>query len=695
MATKTQDIRNIAILGHNSTGKTSLIDALAFQAKASTRLGKVSEGTSISDFLPDEIEKKYSIATSVVTFEYKEKKLNFLDTPGYLDFVGESISALRAADIALIVVGAGEGVHFLTKKFIKEANKDNLGKVFFVNKLDKENTSFDAVFAEIKESIKTGAVPMELPIGEGSNFKGVVNLITQKAFEYTDDKGTFKEIPIPEDMKEKVEEYRLKMIEGIAEGDDALIEKYFDTGSLSEQEIHDGLINGLVKGKISAILCGSAEKNIGMHSLLEIIDFYMPSPADRKTITVLDSESGEETTLNVDITAPLSALVFKSTTESHVGDVNYLRIFTGDLKTGMELKNITKESTERVGQIFISKGKDRKEINEVVAGDICVLVKLKNTSVGDSLCDTKHHVKFSSIDFPKPIMDLAISVSDKAEEDRLGTGLHKIVEQDPTIRYRVDSELKQTIVSGMGEQQIENVKKQLERKFNVHISIDKPNIPYKETLKKTAKAQGKHKKQSGGHGQYGDCWLEVGPLPMDSENNFEFENKIFGGAIPSRYVPAIEKGIKDAMAKGVLAGQRMIKVKATVYDGSYHNVDSSDMAFQIAGALAFRNATKEANPVLLEPINIMKIYVADEFLGDIMGDLNGRRGKILGMDEEEGLKIVNAFVPAAELYKYANDLKSMTQGTGNFEMQFDHYEEVPHDVSKKIIEAYNTAKAEE
>jgi elongation factor G len=685
------DIRNIAVVGHSGTGKTTIVDALAWQAKAVSRLGKVLDGTSISDYQPDEIEKKMSINSSLISFESKGKKLNILDTPGFQDFIGESICALRAVDIALIVVGADQGVQFTTRKFIKEAGKDMLGKVFFINKLDKEATDFESVLADLKNTLKTGVVPMEIPIGSAQNFKGVISLLHMKAFEYAPD-GSVKEGEVPADMKTKAEEYRMKMIEGIAEGDDKLIEKYFDTGSLTDEEIHTGLVEGLLKGKVSAVLCGSAEKMIGMQSLLDIIDFYMPSPEDRHEVPVMNLNTKTEERIKVDVNAPVSGFIFKTATEPHVGDLNYLRLFTGDLKPGMDLKNVNKDTVERIGQMFTFLGKEKKEIKEAVAGDICVLVKLRDSSVGHTLCDTHFGYHYADIDFPKPLIEVALVTKDKSDEDRLSNALHKLLVQDPTLHMRIDPELKQTIISGMGEQQIEYLKKQLLRKFNVKIDLERPRVAYKETIKKVSKAQGKYKKQSGGHGQYGDCWLELQPMPMNGEKDFEFEDKIFGGSIPSKYVPSVEKGVIEAMSKGYLAGFKMIKLKAIVYDGSYHDVDSSDIAFQVAGSMGFRNAVAGAVPVILEPVNKVRIFVSDAYLGDVMGDLNGRRGKIVGMDDEDGLRIVNALVPDAEMYKYANTLRSLTQGIGTFEMVFDHYEEVPHDISQKIQEQYQKQK---
>ena len=689
---KPADIRNIAIVGHSSTGKTTLVDWLAWQAKAVPRLGKVGEGNSISDYQPDEIEKKISLYTSLVSFEYKSKKLNFLDTPGFQDFIGETLGALRAVDIALIVLGADQGVQFSTKRYIKESQKNGLCKIFFINRLDKEQTDFDTAFEGLKSHLKSGVVPLEIPIGSGPGLKGVVNLLTMKAVDHSS--GEEKEIDIPADMKSDAAEYRQMMMDAVAEADDTLIEKYLESGTLTDDELLKGFVKGMTSGKLSAVLCGAAEKGIGVLSLLEILSTVAPSPADRQTVSVTDQNGNKAVDLAIDPAGPFVGFVFKTMTEPHVGDLNFVRVWSGMVRTGMDVKDTRKNSSERVGQVFSFLGKEKKETKEAVAGDICVLVKLKDVATGDTICDMKSSFLFPAVEFPKPLIDIAIVPKDKADEDKMGTSLHKLLAQDPTLKMRTDSELKQTIISGMGEQQIENLRKQLQRKFNVNIELERPKVAYRETIKKSAKAQGRHKKQSGGHGQYGDCWLELQPLPLNASEDFVFEDNIFGGSIPSKFIPSVEKGVIEAMNRGVISGHKVIKVKCIVYDGSYHDVDSSDIAFQIAGSLGFRNAVELASPVVLEPINRVKIFISNQYVGDVIGDLNGRRGKISGMDDEEEMKIISSFVPDAEMYKYANILRSMTQGTGTFEMEFDHYEEVPHDISKKIVDQYQKLRAE-
>jgi elongation factor G len=688
---KPVDIRNLVILGNSATGKTTLTDLLAFQAKASPRLGKVSDGSSISDYQPDEIEKKISIYTSLVGFEYKGKRINCLDTPGFQDFIGEPLSAIRAADVGLCVLVPDQPVPFAVKRFVKECRKNSLGVAFFVNKMDKEGADFGAALENIKGYLKTGVAPVAIPAGSGASFKGVVDVLNMKF--YAPAGGPENETEIPADLKGLADEYRKKMIEAVAECDDKLLEKYFETESLTEEEIQHGFVEGLESGKLSLVFAGAADKCSGASALLDTLINDMPSPADRPPVAAKDGD--KDITINPDPAAPFSAFVFKTSLEPHMGDMNFVRVFSGTVKSGMDVHNSSKNSTERVGQIFLLTGKERKEVKEVSAGEICVMVKLKDTQTGHTLCDAKAAVQFPPISFPKPVMDVAIMAKDKADEDKLGTGLHKILLQDPTLRMRMDPELKQTILSGVGEQQMESVKRQLKNKFNVNIEFERPRVAYRETIKKPAKAQGRHKKQTGGHGQYGDCWLELSPLPLNHPVDFEFEDNIVGGKIPSKYIPAVEKGVKDSMSRGIISGNKVIKVKVGVFDGSYHDVDSSDLAFQIAGSLGFKNAAELAAPVILEPINKVRIFVADAYLGDVMGDLNGRRGKIIGMDDDEDMKVVQAFVPDSEMYKYSNDLRSMTQGTGNFEMEFDHYLEVPHDVSAKIVEHYQKTRQKE
>ncbi len=690
---KTEDIRNIVVLGHSSCGKTSLSDALLYNAKTSTRFGKVDDGSSVFDYLEYEIERKISISTAIAQFFYKGKKINILDTPGYADFIGEPISAIRGADIAVIVIDAVEGPQFSTIKLMKKADEFNLSKIIFINKFDKENSNYEDALSKLKTAFSSGITPITVPVKENNQIIGVLNIFENKYFKTSGDK--VEVVDIPDNLKSQAEEYRLKMIEAIAETDDKLMEEYFDKGSLPEEDIKRGFINGIVSNKIIPVFSGSAVLNVGVASLLDFILQSAPSPVDKPTVKAKSIDGEKEVECKPDANAPLKAFVFKTQAESHIGEINFVRVFSGTLKNGDEVYNSVKDTNEKIGQINFLFGKDKKETKELIAGDIGALVKLKSTSVGDTLCDIKEKIKFNPIDFPTPLLETAIVPKTKSDQEKLSISLHKLLESDPTISININAELKQTILSGMGEIHLNIFISNLKSKYNVEVEVAKPNIAYRETIKKKSKAQGKYKRQTGGRGQYGDCWLEIEPIPLNDEKNIEFLDKIVGGAIPGKYIPAVEKGVKEAMAKGVLANYPVIKVRVTVYDGSFHPVDSSDMAFQIAGSLAFKNAAKDAKPVLLEPIMKLKIYTPNEYMGDIISDLNSRRGKILGMEDESGLKVVNAYVPEAELYKYINDLKSMTQGSGTFEKEFAHYEEVPHEISQKIIEERKKDSGEE
>lgn len=681
----TNDIRNIVILGQNGSGKTSLCEAILFNANVTSRLGKVDDGTSIIDHLDEEIKRKISISISLAQFNFKNKKINLISTPGYVDFIGEPISAVRAADVALIVIDAVAGIRFNTLKLINESLKYNLPQIIFINKLDKENANFDDLIEKIKDIYKKTVVLFTIPYKENNQLKGVINVYENKLYKTTN--GKIEQLDIPENLKEQVNSYKTKLVEAVAESDDNLIEKYFEKGSLTDEEIKSGLHNAIINGKIISLFCGSAIFNIGAMPLLDFFIDFLPSPLEAIPVKYLNLETNQKEEVKPDVNDTLKAFVFKTLTEPHIGELNFVRVFSGTLKSGDEVFNSTKNITEKIGQINYFLGKEKKETKEVLAGDICVLVKLKSTTVSDTLCDLKNKILFDKIEFPEPLLEIAIVPKTKADEDKLSTSIHKLMDEDPTIKIRVDNELKQTILSGMGEIQLDIFISNLKNKFNVNVETQRPKVAYRETIKKKAKAQGKYKRQTGGRGQYGDCWIEIEPLPLNSEKDFEFVDKIVGGAIPGKYIPAVEKGIKEAMQKGILANYPVIKVKATLYDGSFHPVDSSDIAFQIAGSLAFKNAASQANLVLLEPIMKLKIYTPEEYMGDIISDLNSKRAKILGMNDQAGLKVIEAYVPEAELFQYINVLKSITQGSGTFEKSFSHYEEVPFELSQKIIEA--------
>ncbi len=690
MAT-TDKIRNITLIGQSGTGKTLLFDTLLYNTKMVSRCGRVEDNSSNSDFTDEEHEKKHSIFNAVGYVDYRGYKINIIDTPGYPDFIGDPISSFHAADITVSVISAVEGVQFTHRNFSKMINKIGLSRIAFINKMDRDDADFDATFAQVKKMVKSGAMPLTIPVGSGTNFSGVVNILSMKALTTKD--GTIQEMDIPDDIQPTADKYRKAMIEAIAESDDALMEKYLESEMLSDEEIHTGLTNGLSSGKIIAVLCGSAEKNIGLQSLLDIIVDAMPSPILR---TVRDTN---DALIKIGVDKPFLGFVFKTLTERNVGELNFVRVYSGSLKSGDHVSNTNKNASERIGTLSCFIGKEKKDITTLVAGDIGILVKLKNTTVCDTLAEAKSSVIIKKPAYPKPILSMAIVPPSKQDQERMSGALHKLMGEDATLSMHFDSELKQSIVSCMGEQQMDNLVHTLKTKFDVSVTLEEPKVPYRETISRKVEAQGRHKKQSGGRGQFGDCFIRWEPL-KDSEKEdpdqvYLFVNEIKGGAIPKNYIPAVDKGVHEALNRGFLSGCPMINVKATVYDGSYHAVDSSDLAFQMAAILSFKAAMPNAGVNLLEPIMNMKISILSEYMGDVMGNLSGRRGRIQGQEKDDDLTIINALCPLAELYKYANDLRSITQGTGHFEMEFSHYEQVPPDVAKKIVEAAAKEKEEE
>lgn len=679
-----ENIRNICLASHGGSGKTTLAEAMLYDAKATTRLGKVDAGNSIMDYDQDEIDRKCSINLSLAHFNWKDKFLNLIDTPGYADFMGERIAGMRVADSCIIVIDVASGLEVGTEMAWQEADKMNLPRILFVNKMTKENVNFREILEKIIERFGTSVLPLQIPIGSGSSFKGVVDLIEEKAITY--ENGKMTESEIPDDMKESFESFKEKMVESVAETEDSLTEKYLDKG-LSREEVITGLKAGVTSGKLFPVLCGDALSSAGVDRLLDGISKYLPSPKDRPPITGKDKSATRENSPD----APLSALVFKTLVEPHVGELNLVRVYSGVLSSGSEVINSTKGSAEKISQIFLFKGKERIEVKEIKAGNIGALVKLKNTRTGDTLADKGNPIVLEGIDFPRPAASIAIVPRTKGDEDKVSSGLARIAEEDPTFSVKYDAELKQTLIYGLGELHLEVVVSRLRRKFGVDMELVKPRIPYRETVRRKVEVQGKYKKQSGGRGQYGDVWVRFEPLKRGS--GFEFVNGVVGGSIPSKYIPSVEKGIRGAMQKGVIAGYPTVDLKATAYDGSYHSVDSSDIAFKIAGSLAFKKGQETADSYLLEPISAVEVVIPEEYMGDVMGDLNSRRGKIQGMESEGTLQKIKAAVPQAEMYRYSSQLRSMTQGRGTFSQTFSHYEEVPREIAERIIS--ETAKEKE
>lgn len=689
---KIDQIRNVGVVGHGGVGKTSLVEAMLYAAKVTTRLGRVDDGTSLSDYSDDEMERKISIGASLLHLEWKNHKINMVDMPGYQDFIGEVVGGLRVTETALILLSAQSGVEVGTEQVWNIAENYKLARIFFINRMDKEHADFENVAKQAKESFGQKVVPIQIPIGEGLHFKGMVDLVKMKAL-YFDKDGKSKEEKIPPELEAKSKEYQEKLIEAVAETDDALLEKFFDKGELSGDEIKQGLRKGIAERSIYPVVCGSASVNMGVTALLDLLAAYLPSPSDFVQIQGKVPGTEKEKPVKISPDESLCAFAFKTVSEPHVGELTFLKVYSGKLQSGMDVYNSTREASERIGQIYALNGRERREIGIVNAGDIAAVVKLKNTKTGDTFCDKKDPVILPPIDFPKPVINMGIRPRKRGDEEKIANGFAKLHEEDPTFIMEVDADIRQTIIYGQGELHLEVMVDRLRRRFGVEVELEKPRIPYRETITTKVEAQGKYKKQSGGRGQYGDVWLRLEPLPRGE--GFEFVNKIVGGAIPSKYIPSVEKGIVGAMKEGFLAGYKVVDAKITLYDGTFHEVDSSDLAFKIAGSMGFKNAATKAKPVMLEPIYNLEVIVPEDFMGDVMGDLSSRRGKILGMDQERNFQKIRAQVPLAELYKYSTSLRSLTQGRGLHTRESSHYEEVPRDIADKLIKEAQQEKEQQ
>ncbi len=684
--------RSVAIVGHNGVGKTSLAEALALNAGLTNRLGRVEDGSTITDYGADEIRRQMTIDSSLITSDWNGYRVCLVDTPGYADFSCDVKQSMKAFDGAIFVIDANSGIGLGAETAWEYADEFEMPRLIFVNMMDKESASWDSILQELQErwggSFKLA--PIQHPIGKEADFKGVVDLISMKALTYSDGKETVSE-EIPAELSDEISKVREKLIEISAENDDALIEKYLEGGELTVDELKKGLRAGIIQRKTVPVLCGCAYRNIAVKPLYDAIIDYMPSPQERQPVTVTVPQTGKEETSELSPDAPLAAYVFKTVNEPHLGDVLFFRVYSGKLSGGSEVYNSTKEKTEKISQIYLMHGRNREEISEVSVGDIASIAKLKVTRTGDSLCGKKNPVLLKPVNLNEGVASIALSPKTKKDQEKLSTALGKLAEQDPALRIRHDHELAQTIVTAMGDVHLDVVVERLKERFGVEVIVEKTKVAYRETIRSTARAQGKYKKQSGGRGQYGDVWLQIEPFPGDVE--FEFVNKIVGGSIPGKYVPAVEKGVKDVMSKGILAGYPVTNLRATVYDGTFHEVDSSDMAFQIAASMGFRKAFNESHPVLLEPIVEVQIVIPETYVGDITSDLNSRRGRIMGIETKGERKLINAHVPLAEIDRYSTDLKSMTQGRGNYQMKFSRYEEVPARISQRLVS--ETKKEEE
>jgi elongation factor G len=684
-------IRNTVFVGHQSSGKTILGEAMLFNAGVTNRIGKIEDGNTVLDSAPDEIERHISISAGIAWLEHEKTKINILDTPGYEDFVGEVISSMAVAEGGVVVMSADSGVEVGTEKTWKYLNARKLPRIVCVNKMDKEHADFDKCLSAAQKYLGAKVMPMTIPVGQGASFKGVVDILRNRALIYSGG-GKFAEEDVPADMEGTVGEMRQKLMDFAAESDDSLLEKFLESGELSDEELSNGLSAGCHSGTFVPLVVTSATENIGVHQLMDMIVSMLPSPAWRTMIdTVTGADKTEKTKIGPD--EPTAAFVFKALSEKHLGDLSFIRTFSGDLKVGEDMYNSSVETSERIGQLYFIQGKERIDTDSIPAGDIGAAVKLKSTRVGNTLCPKSKQIVIAPIEFPQPSLHTAIEAKTKGEMDKVSAGLTRLSEEDLTFTVENNAELRQTILSGQGELHLEVILGRLKRKYGVEVDMIAPKIPYRETIAATAEAQGKHKKQSGGRGQFGDAWLRLEPLPRGG--GFEFVDAIVGGVIPGKFIPAVEKGVREAMSTGVVAGYKFQDVRVTVFDGSYHTVDSSDAAFKMAGSKGFKAAVKNAKPVILEPIYDVEVLVPEEYMGDIMGDLSGRRGKIQGTEQEGSLQKIKAQVPLADLHRYATSLRSMTQGKASHTRSFSHYEVVPHDIALRLIAEAEAEKEED
>ena len=677
---QTEQLRNIALLSHGGAGKTSLVEAMLLNTGAINRLGNVDEGTTVSDYDEEEIRRHISLSTSVAPCEWDGHKINVLDTPGYLDFVGEVKGAVRVADGALILLDAAAGVEVGTGLVWSYANEQNLPRLVFINKMDRENASFQRCLDALKEKFEADFIPIQLPIGSQADFEGVVDLISTKAYLGSQ----AEEGESPASLQGEIDDYRLQLIEAAAESEDDLILKYLEGEELTEEEIRRGLQARIADGSVVPVLCGSATANVSVQPLLQAIIEYLPSPAEGKEIVGTNPATGEEEILEPNVLSPLAVLAFKNLADPYVGKLTYFRVYSGLMESDSRVFNSRSGEMERIGQLYILRGKEQIPTDRVRSGDIGAVAKLGHTSTGDTLCDKGHPIVLTPPVFPRPVFSVAVHPKTKSDLDKMSTTLARLSEEDPTLQVARELSTNQTILSGMGESHVDIAARRLLQKFGVNITTSVPKVPYRETITKTASAQGRHKKQTGGRGQFGDVYIRFEPLPSGS--GFEFADEIRGGSVPNSYIPAVEKGLREIIERGVMAGYPTTDFRAALYDGSFHTVDSSEIAFKLAAHLAFKKGIPDAGPVLLEPIMNFTITIPEEFTGDVLGDLNSRRGRVQGMDQQRGMGVITAQAPLAEMQRYATDLRAITQGRGIYTMEFSHYEAVPSHVAQKISE---------
>jgi elongation factor G len=677
-----EKFRNIGIMAHIDAGKTTTTERILFYTGKTHKLGEVHEGGATMDWMVQEQERGITITSAATTCQWKGHSINIIDTPGHVDFTVEVERSLRVLDGACAVFCAKGGVEPQSETVWRQADKYGVPRIAYVNKMDIMGADFARVVGMLRERLRANAVPIQLPIGREDTFKGIVDLITNEAFIYTDDLGTTMDSAgIPEDIKDMAEEYRAAMIESIAETDEELMMKYLEGEEITVEELKAALRKAVIANEIVPVVCGSSYKNKGVQLMIDAVVQYLPSPIDIPDVKGVDPETGEEDTRPTADDAPMSALAFKIATDPFVGRLAFTRVYSGRMVSGTYVYNSTKGKKERIGRLVKMHANHRQEVDELLAGDIGAVIGLKDTTTGDTLCTDDNIIVLESMVFPEPVINVAIEPKTKAGQEKMGIALAKLAEEDPTFKTYTDEETGQTIIAGMGELHLEIIVDRLQREFKVECNVGKPQVAYKETIRKAVKAEGKFVRQSGGRGQYGHCWIELIP----NQGDYVFENAIVGGVIPREYIAPIDNGIREASKNGVIAGYQVLNFKVKLYDGSYHDVDSSEMAFKIAGSMAFKNAMAKADPVLLEPIMKVEVTVPEDYMGDVMGDVNSRRGRIEGMDPRAGAQVIRAMVPLSEMFGYATTLRSRTQGRGTYSMEFDHFYEVPKSIQEQIV----------
>ncbi len=682
---ETAKIRNVALVAHGGAGKTTLTEAMLFTAGATTRLGRVEDGTTTTDFDEDEIRRQISISAAMAWCEWKGRKLNLVDTPGFAAFLTDAKNALRVVDGAVVVVGAPDGVKVQTEKVWSYAAAQEIPRAIYLSKMDRERADFARALEDVQKNLSPKAVPIQVPIGQEAGFSGVVDLVRMRAVRFTTDgSGKATEGDVPTEVKSLAETQRAALVEAVAEADDTLLEKYLESGELTEAELREGLAGGIREQKLFPVLIGAPTRNMGVSPLLDLLVESFPSPVERPAVEGTDPKGNGSIKREVKDEAPLAALVFKTVADPYAGKVTMFRVYSGTMTSDSAILNATKGVKERVGQLLLLRGKQQTPVGSLGAGDMGAVVKLKETGTGDTLCDEKAPLRLPEISFPAPVISFAVEPKAKGDEDKMSTAFTRLREEDPTIQIRYDPQTKETVVSGMGRAHVEILAERLKRKFGVDVTLKTPRVPYKETIKaRVREVQGRHKKQTGGRGQFGDCWIHMDPQPRGG--GFEFVNQVVGGAIPRNYIPAVEKGILEGMERGPVAGYPVVDMKVTLYDGSTHPVDSSELAFKLAGRLAFRKAVAQAKPTLLEPIMTVEVMAPGECMGDIVGDLNSKRGRVLGIEAKGRNQAVKANVPLAEMLEYDSRLRSITGDRGDYTMEFSHYEEVPAQIQERFV----------